>query len=184
MPEAILWMMGCVFSDWHPTIWEKLIDMAGSGRAENIYPAPPRVATFYAHRPTPDEFASIGYTIPSVAALFGAIHCTGWTSIFPSFAEAFLWRASAVFITAMPMGMLTVAFGFTIHDASKSSGQFKVAYWTRKLSITLAVFLLLVGSPLYGMARMCLLFEAIAGLRHLSPGDLAVVEWAKFIPHI
>ncbi|KAF8184820.1 hypothetical protein BJ912DRAFT_974165 [Pholiota molesta] len=161
MPEALLWMMGCVFSDWHPTIWEKLIDMAGSGRAEDIYPAPPRVATFYARRLTANEFACIGYTIPSVAALF----------------ETILWRVSAVFITAMPLGMLTVAFGFTAHDAAKASLDSQV-------SITLAVFLLLIGTPLYGVTRMCLLVEAIAGLRHLSPGDLAVVEWAKFIPHI
>jgi hypothetical protein len=84
----------------------------------------------------------------------------------------------------MPLGMLTVAFGFTAHDAAKASGRLTVAHWTRKSSITLSVFLLLIGTPLYGMTRMCLLVEAIAGLRHLSPGDLAVVEWAKFIPHI
>ncbi|KAF9470693.1 hypothetical protein BDN70DRAFT_981818 [Pholiota conissans] len=184
MPEAVLWMMGCVFSDWHPTIWEKLIDMAGSGRAENIYPAPPRVATFYAHRPTSEEFASIGYTIPSVAALFGAIHCAGWTSIFPTPTEATLWRISAVYITGMPLGMLSVAFGFTVHDAAKSLGRLALARWARRISITISAFLLLVGTPLYGMARMCFLFEAAIGLRHLSPGDLAVVEWAKFIPHI
>lgn len=64
-----------------------------------------RVPTFYAH-----DVDALGPPYPYVicinAVAFGAIHCAGWFSVFPSHPEELIWWISSVIITGLPFILL------------------------------------------------------------------------------
>ncbi|KDR83299.1 hypothetical protein GALMADRAFT_57570 [Galerina marginata CBS 339.88] len=116
------------------------------------------VGTFYA-----DYSGSrlIGMVFPVVGVLFGSIHCAGWHLSFISPVERKIWRACSIAITAIP------AIGLVYY------------YFHLFVDILVAVL-----PPIYVLARVALLVEAVIALRNLQPGVLPVVEWTSFLPHI
>ncbi|KAK6974502.1 hypothetical protein R3P38DRAFT_3482065 [Favolaschia claudopus] len=97
----------------------------------------------------------------SVAIAFGAIHCIAWNTMFPSTAEKWMWRASAVAVTGVPVmlpvpGALLVLFPdlqdrFNLWIGSAVASSF----------------------ALYIIARLFLL-----------PAVFIDISWVKYIPHL
>ncbi|KAF8062469.1 hypothetical protein FPV67DRAFT_272628 [Lyophyllum atratum] len=113
---------------------------------------------------------------------FGAIHCTAWSSPFSSNAERVLWRVCSLILLCMPL--LTLA-SFGVHEVYfLSSDTYKSLEEALRGVGSLLDFLAIVGAPLYAIARLILIVEAFIGLRALTPGALAELEWSSIIPHI
>ena len=138
------------------------------------------VATFY---------ASINYTTNStndllvrslastIAALFGSLHCAAWFFIFPSHAELIIWRVCSAVISIIPLGLLfTSIAAFWSESNSISKKLWQILEYTFLPSL---LFL-----PIYAIARLILLAEALVALRYLPLDALAVVDWLSFLPHI
>ena len=119
----------------------------------------------------------------SIATLFGAIHCAGWSSkiLFSSHATSRLWRISSAIITGTPL-FWSLAFVFIyVEVESKSGSFFKKVY--EILFVVLIIFSIL-AVPVYIVARIILLTLAFVELQDLPPGALATIQWANFVPFI
>ncbi|KAF4610988.1 hypothetical protein D9613_006714 [Agrocybe pediades] len=119
----------------------------------------------------------------SAAALFGAIHCVGWSEKirFPSYAASLLWRISSAYITgSTPVWIFLVVFDYATRVSQPGTLLHRVYYvvW-RGFYVT--SFLTI---PFYFMARVTLLFLSFLQLRNLPQGALDNVEWAHVIPFI
>ncbi|KAJ7059206.1 hypothetical protein C8F01DRAFT_1059245 [Mycena amicta] len=97
-----------------------------------------------------------------VAAIFGAIHCIAWHAAFPSIAEMWLWRVSAVLIAGVPIALPFVA---VMPDGIRTG---------------LLIFSILV----YIAARFILLVLPFTALRDLPSATFVDVNWSIYIPHL
>ncbi|EKM60725.1 uncharacterized protein PHACADRAFT_246815 [Phanerochaete carnosa HHB-10118-sp] len=116
-----------------------------------------------------------------VTTIFGALHFIAWDFHYPSNVERWLWRASAIAITAAPPYMFlgrTVAVHF-IDGVLKAKG-----VWRRVFLGIATLVSSLPGAVLYVGARIALLVVALMELRQLPAGALLTVSWTNFIPHI
>ena len=116
-----------------------------------------------------DDSEGFGYSYNGMmlmGSIFGGIHCLAWSEHFPSLAETWLWRSSALTVTCLPtlaavVLILQYKFGFDSED---------------RLFPTVSIF--------YAIARVILLVQAFALLRSLPLSAYQTVEWTTFIPHI
>ena len=135
-----------------------------------------RVPTFY----SPIEKKVLGvrptfWALLGVTALFGAIHFIPWSFIFPTTAERWLWRISAILITCGPLLFVflsLIIFWFTdsILENSISKALFILVY-----SILIAAYII---------SRIILLVLPLMLLRNLPPTALHELKWSEFFPHI
>ncbi|KAF9473630.1 hypothetical protein BDN70DRAFT_908808 [Pholiota conissans] len=110
-------------------------------------------------------------TIPLIGALFGSVHLIpSWFLDFASHQEMWLWRASAMVITAFPL-VTGVGFYMNEHDFMGITN----------FIVSLAI---VIGIPLYVAARIILLVLSLTSLRSLSGEALQTIEWTTFIPHL
>jgi len=133
-------------------IWSPLLAMFGP-----THTAP--AATFYAPTSTSGNPRLIGMAI---GILFGGIHCIAWSFDFPSVAEQYIWRISAVSVTALPT-IIAVSFKYIQH---------------------LGQFTLFPCTALYWVSRSALLILPLLALRSLPTASLLDFNWSAFIPHI
>ncbi|KAJ7789232.1 hypothetical protein B0H14DRAFT_3574473 [Mycena olivaceomarginata] len=104
-----------------------------------------------------------------VAVIFGAIHCGAWRTVFPSSAEMWLWRMSALIVTAIPALMVLV----------------QVTHPVAPLGRTALTEVSFLGTLLlYIFARVVLIVLPLLTLRDLPPGALMDINWTDDIPHI
>ena len=131
------------------------------------------VPTFYAPSSPNDTLATlIGLC---VGILFGGIHCFAWSFDFPSIAEGYIWKTSAVIITTIPFTF------YLIFDNVRMRETDAYANDSSNLTRTLIVYLSIV---LYCMSRAALVVLPILSLRCLPPEALLEFQWSSFIPHI
>lgn len=106
--------------------------------------------------------------------VFGALHCTAWSYVFPSLEEKLMWRACALAITVIPVPMAVVLLVF--HKFWASARNNPCAYICQ---------LCMAGCVLmYILARIFLLALSFSTLRHLPPSAYQSAQWIVFIPHI
>ncbi|KAF7369972.1 hypothetical protein MSAN_00627100 [Mycena sanguinolenta] len=108
-----------------------------------------------------------------VGTLFGAIHCAAWNAVFPTPAEMWIWRTSALVIIAVPvLTLLIVLMEMALSVAPDSL-----------LGIVLGgiVFLTI---PIYIAARIILIVLPLVELRFLPASAFVDVNWSSYIPHI
>ncbi|KAF7302302.1 hypothetical protein MIND_00797700 [Mycena indigotica] len=98
--------------------------------------------------------------------LFGAIHCSAWSAAFPSPAEMWLWRSSALLITVLPY---TFVFGIILQ---------------RVLSLNQIRRGIIAVITVYSAARVILLIVPLTALRALPIAAFSDVEWSIYIPHL
>jgi hypothetical protein len=126
------------------------------------------VPTFYA--PSTDSLNRARLIGLGIGVLFGGIHCIAWSFKFPSVAEQFMWRISAVNVTVIPIIIATpvilIIAGFS--NASRII--------TRYTFIPFMV--------VYATSRVALLILPLIALRSLPPASLVEFKWSAFIPHI
>ncbi|KAF4616716.1 hypothetical protein D9613_008836 [Agrocybe pediades] len=152
-----------------------------------VYPYSMKVPIFYysegvTSRESQVLLNQIGSSL--VAAVFGAIHCAGWSDkiIFHTRTVSLLWRISSVIITGSPLLWILNFISGLIDDAgpdsevlenTNSDALFYVTGWLSILSI-----------PFYIIARIMLLILAFVELRYVPQGALNNIPWVNVPPFI
>ncbi|KAF8188000.1 hypothetical protein BJ912DRAFT_851333 [Pholiota molesta] len=140
-----------------------LMKMAGDDTVTKM-----RVGMFYAA--VTSELEPLVYATMAIGALFGSVHLiTSWFLHFSSHQEMWLWRVSAIIITAAPIlpGIIGLCSNFN-HNF------FAAVFFASTF----------FGAILYPIARIILLTLSLTALRSLPPGALRTIEWTTFIPHL
>ncbi|KAF4616957.1 hypothetical protein D9613_008728 [Agrocybe pediades] len=165
-----------------PGCIDKLLDT----HPQQIDPYSMKVPAFYYSRvvtsvDSPTVLNEIGSFF--VAALFGAIHCAGWSDkmTFHTHTVSLLWRISSVIITGFPLLWISVFISLHIDDAILG-GQV-LANVNEALMIVLG-YLSLFSIPFYIIARTILLILAFMELRYVPQGALNNIPWANVLPFI
>ena len=151
----------------------------------HVEPGPSmKVPTFYSI-PADSDIATFQmmWTSFSIAALFGAIHCAGWSAKihFSSHIASLLWRISSTFITVSPFiwsGIFVLAYAEKISVSDSFLGM------TYDILGTLFVLFTIFTIPFYIFSRIILLGLAFAELRAIPPGALGTIAWANVLPFI
>jgi hypothetical protein len=112
-----------------------------------------------------------------LATAFGAIHCAGWNFNFPTFQEEKLWRLAALVVTTIPPFLFTILF--IIKGLIKL---LRVQY--KYAERDFAGFASVTFTFIYVVARVVILGQAIALLRHQPPSAFTAVDWSGHYPHI
>lgn len=97
---------------------------------------------------------------------FGAIHCLGWNSHFPSHVEKISWRVAALTVTVTDVALMLVVI---CHESIPE--------------MPLAACGIILGF-LYICARVSLLVLAFLALRDLPSTAYQTPSWTDFIPHL
>ncbi|KAF8511833.1 hypothetical protein BU17DRAFT_77472 [Hysterangium stoloniferum] len=146
-----------------------------SDRSKSVEYGQMRVPSLYALvSEEENRLTKIDFPSPIVATVFGAIHCIGWFYTFPTHTEAVLWRICSVLVTIIPILFTILYLGFG--SLTSEEDVFDWIMWV--------VEGLLMSIPVYILARLGLLVEAVISLRALPPKAYANVEWTSFLPHI
>ncbi|KAF9566572.1 hypothetical protein CPC08DRAFT_758904 [Agrocybe pediades] len=146
----------------------------------------PTVPSFYSV-PADSEVAylQMGLASFSAAALFGSIHCIGWSSkiVFASHAASLAWRIASVVITASP-AVWCLLFVYAYAGAAEGCEDGCVAedacYHLEQTWFYVSMAII----PLYIASRLVFLVLALVELRHIPPGALASIQWANVLPFI
>lgn len=130
-----------------------------------------KIVDFRPHRLLPSVLR-INFEVVMMGA-FGAIHCLGWNSQFPSHVEHILWCASAVIVTTLPGIILVLSYG------RWESGKMDSA---PVCGISNVIVIILMC--LYICARASLGIVAFLSLRDLPLGAYQTPSWTTIIPHL
>ncbi|KAF9447774.1 hypothetical protein P691DRAFT_819538 [Macrolepiota fuliginosa MF-IS2] len=116
-----------------------------------------------------------------VAALFGGVHLSAWSSSFPTSLEVYLWRSAAVCCTLIPL-LVWFPLGLSLYPNIQhiTGGAIQ--------SLPSSDYNKLVQLPssfaVYLIARLVLITVAFSSLRSPSTAQLMDVVWSRFIPHL
>ena len=126
----------------------------------------------------------MGMMIWFASMAFGVVHVAAWNDYFPSQAETWLWRSSALFISAS--GLLWLMINLLANLFPAVDG-----YWNRvlKLKVGWASYVVLglvcgVCGVAYVTARLFLVVEAWISLRSLPIGAYKTPNWTQLLPHL
>ena len=126
----------------------------------------------------------MGMVLWLVSVAYGGLHAAAWNSYFPSTAEAFMWRSSAVWIASC--GVLWVSINWLAHE-SKSVKEYWArvvtleAHWTSYL--VLGIVCSMCGIA-YVYARVFLVVEAFISIRQLQIAVYNTPTWTQLISHL
>jgi len=136
------------------------------------------VPTFYAPSTTNHEDKYAILIGLCVGISFGGIHCIAWFFPFPTPIELFIWRTSAVSITAIPI------IFYLIVDNVRHGLQTPVTNVHDFSTPHLTIWIVYFSIVLYILSRAALIVLPILSLRCLPPEAFQDFEWTSFIPHI
>ena len=149
--------------------WSSVNDLI---TCETLPPNQFSVPTFYAPSSPNDIFATlIGLC---VGILFGGIHCFAWFFEFPSPTELYIWRTSAVTITAIPLIFFLIVENVRMQITDACFHDFS----------SLRILTVYFSIVLYCISRAALVVLPILSLRCLPPEALEDFQWSSYIPHI
>ncbi|KAF4616963.1 hypothetical protein D9613_008724 [Agrocybe pediades] len=144
----------------------------------------PLWALFYASKPS-SELTIIQMRLASfsIAALFGGIHCVGWSSkiVFHTHAASLLWRILTVVITASPLVWIML---FVVGYANL---EYPGGNFLKRMYLFLgfvSMVLTTLSIPVYVFSRITLLIVAFVELRGVPQGALDNLQWANVLPFI
>jgi len=146
-----------------------LSDLALNGSASLSADAT-RVPTFYVPRHLHSAWIHT-LLLATFGCIFGGIHCVGWNLPFPTYAEQKLWRVASLAVTIIP---IILASTLIVRAIIKSRSAIQDTAITSELIFTF----------MYASARLILLGQAVALLRHQPPSAFIAVDWTKVYPHI
>jgi hypothetical protein len=139
---------------------------------------------FFSFQISDKEHVMLSIAVASVGVIFGAVHCIGWTFLFPSAVEKKLWQISSVIALAFPAFQLVLMLpAFISTHATKNNwgpeiGDIADEVWS------MGSMLFLWSIPIYIVARLFMIVETFTALRDIPLSATAVVKWTTFIPHI
>lgn len=151
------------------------------GRSNSIANSQMQVHPFYAMNITDWDSNRILGVVASIGILFGCIHCAGWNFIFPTPTEASIWQAASLVVTVVPFLMIIPVACQSVYFETETFCIERFFDDVKDVSVNFGIYL---GLPIYILARLVLLTEAMMALRNLSPGALLEVQWTSFLPHI
>ena len=125
----------------------------------------------------------MGIALWFATIVFGGVHVAAWFNYFPSSAEAWLWRCSAMYMMWSGLVWLLInlcAKMFKSFDNFWNSKRLNHAPFVD--SIPLAVLGFICGA-LYAFARIFLVLEAFISIRRLPKNAYQTPEWTQVIPH-
>jgi hypothetical protein len=114
---------------------------------------------------------------------YGGVHLAAWSSHFPTKAEMWLWRASALLLagtTPMAFSLLIPTVLYLIVEELRPS----LAKFFRSCFGALGLFL---GPPVlaaYLFSRCFLVVESFISLRSVPIGVYSALPWSNWVPHI
>ncbi|KAF8960470.1 hypothetical protein BDZ97DRAFT_1665778 [Flammula alnicola] len=136
-----------------------------------------RVPTFYS--PDIGDSDTLGYLIAIlVSIVFGGIHCIAWSFQFPTYTERWIWRVTAVIVSALPIS--TSVLSVILSDMDDESPH--APKWLVFMSALTTAFLM-ASTIIYMAARIALLVLPIISLRSLPHGAYVDINWTVFFPH-
>lgn len=176
LPSAILRLLLLPISVFCLAFFSTIADLLGGSSS---FPADAtHVPTYYVPSHRYSEYFHI-LLLLVLGTIFGAIHCAGWNFPFPTYSEQKLWRVASLAVTIIPIGaVLTAGITFLIVKLLLLIFNSRPGYDENLAYATLAIFMVA-----YGPARLILLGQALALLRHLHPTAFIAVDWTKFYPH-
>lgn len=138
----------------------------------DLAPSPPeknhqlRVAMFHSQHLPRNYFLLL--LVSLITILFGAVHIAPtWFIKFPSVVQMWLWRGSAIFLTAVPL--VVTLFTNTLNQERHS---------------TLMRLVVIATLPVYAVTRVLIFVLALIALRNLPPPALTTVQWVVHYPHL
>ncbi|KAF8657412.1 hypothetical protein AX16_002209 [Volvariella volvacea WC 439] len=163
-----------VFLGPFTAVFFPLAEMAFDGNSEN---RPTSVHPFYAAKlDNQGNFLAVFYG-SAIGVLFGAIHLIGWNFEFLTIAELWLWRASSLALTTIPI-FVAITSALLAADDRLNVGVLE------DIVLVFLVPTIGLGPPLYFAARIILLFLAFFTLRSLPDSAYQNVRWTEYLPHI
>jgi hypothetical protein len=163
-------------------IFARLGDMAEfAGRSNTIKENEEKVHPFYALNTSDKESNRIVGAVSIIGIIFGGIHCAGWDFLFPTHAEEITWQVASVVVTGVPCLMVISVLSQSIFFQTETFCLERFFEDLKDVSTTIAIYF---GLPIYIIARLVLLTEALIALRNLPPGALLEVQWTSFLPHV
>ncbi|KAJ7059221.1 hypothetical protein C8F01DRAFT_1232277 [Mycena amicta] len=109
-----------------------------------------------------------------VAAIFGAIHCIAWHAAFPTIAEMWLWRVSAVLIAGVPWCLVSLRLFLWLEEL----------YDFEFVSVGNYQMFILIAMLFYIPLRLILLVLPFTALRTVPSATFVDVDWSVYIPHL
>jgi len=142
-----------------------------------IRPGATHVPLFYASSTKSDRWSRM-VVFALFGAIFGGLHCLGWNFKYPTPVEQTFWRTTSSAITIIPLIVAPIDFLLTIRGLDSCSGvvQRKVL-----LILDLVMTVLLF---IYVFARLSLIAQALALLRHQPPDAFIGVDWTIYLPRV
>lgn len=126
----------------------------------------------------------MGSILWCASMVFGAVHIAAWHDYFPSSAERWMWRASAIWITfsggLWMLINLIAHFSKVIDDYWERVITFKASWFS---NIVLGIVCTCCGIA-YIAARIFLVVEAFISIRQLPVTAYSTPEWSQIIPHL
>lgn len=125
----------------------------------------------------------MGIILWSATVGFGAIHLAAWGEHFPSVAEAWLWRASALYIAGSGALWMLINILAKMIPWVDRFWDSVVAMKVNRLVGTGLVLVCACCGFLYASARFFLVLEAFISLRALPPSTYKTPDWTQLVPH-
>ncbi|GAB7357775.1 hypothetical protein MBLNU459_g0423t1 [Dothideomycetes sp. NU459] len=127
-----------------------------------------------------------------LCSCYGAAHLSAWNFDFPTPAEMWLWRASAICMASTPglfLGCWVIGWARANPTGAR---RWEPVSLVGKICAGLVDGLMMIGMPLLGNAilvgyivgRPYVLLEGFISLRDPPPGTYQTVSWTGYIPHM
>ena len=139
--------------------------------SDTVVPGATHVPSFYAPATRSDKYSRMivfGFS----GVILGGLHCLGWNFMYPTALERLLWRTSSLAITVIPFIVSLIDYILENYDLNKGYSKFV-------LDVTMTGLLFI-----YIPARISLIVQALALMRHQPQTAFLAVDWTKYIPHI
>lgn len=125
----------------------------------------------------------VGMVLWMASLAYGAIHAAAWNEHFPSLAEQWLWRSSAIYIGFC--GGLWIILNY-ITQAYRPLNEFWERWMDGKASWYFNVvigFLVFLCGLSFILARLYIVVEAVVSIRSLPAAAYATPDWTQVFPH-
>ena len=142
--------------------------------SSTVTPNSLHVPSFYASTTKSDKYSRM-VVFAIFGVIFGGLHCVGWNFTYPSPFEQYLWRASSLAITIIPL--IVAPIDYLLENYKLDKGFLKVLRLILDVIMTILLFT-------YVPARLTLIGLAFALLRKQPQDAFLAVDWNQYIPHV